>query len=39
MNIEEIKKRIRLFSEERDWEQFHSPKNLSMVLSAEVENF
>ena len=36
MNIEEIKERIRIFSEERDWDQFHSPKNLSMALSAEV---
>lgn len=27
---------IRAFNEERDWEQFHSPKNLSMALSVEV---
>jgi NTP pyrophosphatase (non-canonical NTP hydrolase) len=27
---------LRVFSEERDWDQFHSPKNLSMALSAEV---
>jgi NTP pyrophosphatase (non-canonical NTP hydrolase) len=24
------------FVEERDWEQFHSPKNLAMALSVEV---
>ena len=24
------------FIEERDWEQFHSPKNLAMALSVEV---
>ena len=27
---------LRQFAEERDWEQFHSPKNLSMALSVEV---
>ena len=27
---------IRKFNRERDWEQYHSPKNLSMALSVEV---
>jgi NTP pyrophosphatase (non-canonical NTP hydrolase) len=36
MNIEEIKNRLSRFAEERNWEQFHSPKNLSMALSAEA---
>ena len=27
---------IRKFIQERDWEQFHSPKNLSMALSIEA---
>lgn len=36
MDIELIKSRLRQFSEERDWEQFHSPKNLTMALSVEV---
>ncbi len=36
MNIKEIQKRLRDFAEERDWEQFHSPKNLSMALAAEA---
>ena len=27
---------IRAFNKERDWEQFHSPKNLAMALSVEV---
>jgi len=27
---------LRKFARERDWEQFHSPKNLSMALSVEV---
>ena len=27
---------IKTFNRERDWEQYHSPKNLSMALSVEV---
>lgn len=27
---------LRKFAEERDWNQFHSPKNLSMALAAEA---
>jgi NTP pyrophosphatase (non-canonical NTP hydrolase) len=27
---------IKKFSQDRDWEQFHSPKNLSMALSVEA---
>ena len=26
---------IRAFTEERDWSQFHTPKNLAMALAAE----
>ena len=29
-------KKIRAFAQDRDWEQFHSPKNLAMALSVEV---
>jgi len=36
MNIEEIQTRLAEFAKERDWEQFHSPKNLSMALAGEV---
>lgn len=32
----ELKARIWEFSQERDWIQFHSPKNLSMALAAEA---
>ena len=32
----EFKERILKFSQERDWGQFHSPKNLSMALAAEA---
>ena len=27
---------IKAFNRERDWEKYHSPKNLSMALSVEV---
>ena len=43
ITVDELKKRLRLFAAERDWDQFHSPKNLSMALIAEaaelVEHF
>ena len=35
-DLDKIKLRLREFAEARDWDQFHSPKNLSMALSAEV---
>jgi NTP pyrophosphatase (non-canonical NTP hydrolase) len=34
--IAELKTRLRAFVREREWEQFHSPKNLSMALAAEA---
>lgn len=36
MELEKLKARIREFAEARDWDQFHSPKNLSMALVAEA---
>jgi len=36
MNIEDIRQRLAQFAEARNWEQFHSPKNLSMALAAEA---
>jgi len=42
-SITELSARLREFAQQRDWEQFHSPKNLSMALIAEcaelVEHF
>jgi NTP pyrophosphatase (non-canonical NTP hydrolase) len=35
-NLAEIKARVLAFARERDWEQFHAPKNLSMALAAEA---
>ncbi|MBE2215659.1 MAG: nucleotide pyrophosphohydrolase [Opitutaceae bacterium] len=41
--LEDLKERVLAFARERDWGQFHSPKNLSMALAAEaaelMENF
>lgn len=34
--VAELKRRIEAFAQERDWLQFHSPKNLSMALAAEA---
>jgi dCTP diphosphatase len=36
MNIDELRKRLAEFARERNWDQFHTPKNLSMALSAEA---
>ena len=33
--LAEIKDRVLAFAKERDWEQFHLPKNLSMAIAAE----
>lgn len=35
-SMDELIQRIREFNRERDWEQFHSPKNLAMCLAAEA---
>jgi len=34
--IAEIKAKVLAFAREREWEQFHAPKNLSMALAAEA---
>ena len=36
IDLDTLKQRIREFANARDWNQFHSPKNLSMALSVEV---
>jgi NTP pyrophosphatase (non-canonical NTP hydrolase) len=35
-DLQELKARVREFVAERDWERFHSPKNLAMALSVEA---
>ena len=34
--LAELKARVLAFAREREWEQFHAPKNLSMALAAEA---
>ncbi|NTV13090.1 MAG: nucleotide pyrophosphohydrolase [Desulfobulbaceae bacterium] len=34
--MQELIEAVRAFRRERDWDQYHSPKNLAMALSVEV---
>lgn len=36
MDIDAFQKKLRNFAKERDWEQFHTPKNLVMALTGEA---
>ena len=36
LSLRELAEELQRFAAERDWEQFHSPKNLAMALSVEV---
>lgn len=36
MDIKVIQAKLATFAKERDWEQFHSPKNISMALAGEA---
>jgi NTP pyrophosphatase (non-canonical NTP hydrolase) len=42
-SLEQLRVRLAQFAEERDWNQFHNPKNLAMALVVEagelVEHF
>ena len=35
-SLDDLTTALRLFAAERDWEQFHSPKNLAIALSVEA---
>ena len=35
-SLQHLAEHLRQFAASRDWEQFHSPKNLAMALSVEV---
>jgi NTP pyrophosphatase (non-canonical NTP hydrolase) len=35
-DLPELKARLREFVAQRDWDRFHSPKNLAMALSVEA---
>lgn len=36
MTLDDLRDRLRQFAAERDWDQFHTPKNLAMALSVEA---
>lgn len=36
VDVSALTEELRAFANERDWEQFHSPKNLAMALTGEV---
>jgi len=36
MDLTALQNQLREFARERDWEQFHSPKNLAAALSVEA---
>ena len=42
-SLQRLRKRLAAFAAERDWDQFHNPKNLAMALAGEagelVEHF
>jgi len=35
-DLENLRDQLRSFAAERDWDKFHSPKNLAMALSVEA---
>ncbi len=36
MDIKSIQQQLQHFAQERDWDQFHTPKNLAAALSVEA---
>ena len=36
LSVDALRLELREFARERDWEQFHNPKNLAMALAGEV---
>jgi len=36
INVDELKYHLREFADARDWEKYHSPKNLVMAMSVEM---
>jgi dCTP diphosphatase len=35
-NLNDLKSALRAFARERDWDQFHAPKNLAMAIAIEA---
>lgn len=36
VDVDELQQRLREFTDARDWEKYHSPKNLVMAMSVEM---
>lgn len=36
LDVSGLQARLRQFAQDRDWEQFHTPKNLAMALAGEA---
>ena len=36
IEVDELQQRLREFADARDWEKYHSPKNLVMAMSVEM---
>lgn len=36
LNVTDVQRRLQLFTAAREWDQFHSPKNLVMALTGEA---
>lgn len=36
IDVDELQQRLREFADARDWEKYHSPKNLVMAMSVEM---
>ncbi|KAK8812586.1 hypothetical protein WA538_003800 [Blastocystis sp. DL] len=36
VTLEDLRKRIETFAKERDWDQFHTPRNLLLAMMGEV---
>ncbi|MBN1940567.1 MAG: nucleotide pyrophosphohydrolase [Candidatus Diapherotrites archaeon] len=36
MNLEELKKKVIAFRDERDWKKFHNPKDLALSINIEA---
>ena len=36
LNLKDIKSKLDVFSKEREWAKYHTPKNISMALSVEA---
>ena len=35
-NLDDLRQKLRGFAQQRDWEQFHTPKNIAIALSVEA---